>query len=71
VITLVMFTRRRDIIETLVNRSSTMAAIACSAAIFGLDLWLLGSPFARSCASGCRAVHYLRHRSALGPSSRG
>ncbi|MGZ8936975.1 MAG: Nramp family divalent metal transporter [Halobacteriota archaeon] len=46
VITLVMFTRRRDIMGTLVNRPLTTAvAIACSAAILGLNLWLLGSAF--------------------------
>jgi len=46
VITLVMFTRRRDIMGTLVNRPLTTAvAIACSAAILGLNLWLFGSAF--------------------------
>jgi manganese transport protein len=45
-ITLVMFTRRPDIMGTLVNRSvTTAAAIACSVAILGLNFWLLGSAF--------------------------
>ncbi|HEX6555671.1 MAG TPA: Nramp family divalent metal transporter [Ktedonobacteraceae bacterium] len=47
VITLVMFTRRRDIMGTLVNRSlTTWAAIACSVVILGLNVWLLYSTFA-------------------------
>ena len=47
VITLVMFTRRRDIMGTLVNkRITTWAAIACSALILGLNAWLLYSTFA-------------------------
>jgi len=47
VITLVMFTRRRDIMGTLVNkRITTWAAIACSALILGLNVWLLYSTFA-------------------------
>ncbi|MGZ4902721.1 MAG: Nramp family divalent metal transporter [Halobacteriota archaeon] len=46
VITLVMFTRRRDIMGALVNRPlTTTASIGCSAAILGLNLWLLGSTF--------------------------
>ncbi len=47
VITLVMFTRRRDLMGTLVNKSiTTWAAIACSAVILGLNVWLLYSTFA-------------------------
>jgi len=47
VITLVMFTRRRDIMGSLVNRRlTTTVAIACSAAILALNVWLLGSAFA-------------------------
>jgi manganese transport protein len=47
VITLVMFTRRRDIMGTLVNKPiTTWAAIACSALILGLNMWLLYSTFA-------------------------
>ena len=46
VITLVMFTRRRDIMGSLVNKTlTTAAAIGCSAAILGLNFWLLGSTF--------------------------
>src|SRR5205807_2725371 len=42
VITLVMFTRRRDLMGSLVNRSiTTWAAIACSALILSLNVWLL------------------------------
>jgi len=53
VITLVMFTRRRDIMGSLVNRSlTTWAAIACSVVILGLNLWLLCSTFAP--LLGCR-----------------
>jgi manganese transport protein len=47
VITLVMFTRRRDIMGTLVNKPiTTWAAIACSVIILGLNVWLLYSTFA-------------------------
>ncbi|GAC1359065.1 MAG: Nramp family divalent metal transporter [Ktedonobacteraceae bacterium] len=47
VITLVMFTSRRDIMGTLVNKSiTTWAAIACSVLILGLNVWLLYSTFA-------------------------
>ena len=47
VITLVLFTRRRDIMGTLVNRPiTTWAAIACSAVILSLNIWLLYSAFA-------------------------
>src|SRR6266852_2164798 len=47
VITLVMFTRRRDLMGTLVNKSiTTWAAIACSVLILGLNIWLLYSTFA-------------------------
>src|SRR5712691_4956070 len=47
VITLIMFTRRRDIMGTLVNkRITTWAAIACSVVILGLNIWLLYSTFA-------------------------
>ncbi len=47
VITLVMFTRRRDIMGTLVNKPiTTWAAIACSVVILGLNIWLLYSTFA-------------------------
>jgi manganese transport protein len=47
VITLVMFTRRRDLMGTLVNRRiTTWVAIACSILILGLNIWLLYSTFA-------------------------
>jgi manganese transport protein len=46
VITLVLFTRRRDIMGTLVNKPiTTWAAIACSAVILSLNIWLLYSAF--------------------------
>ncbi len=47
VITLVMFTHRRDVMGTLVNKPlTTWAASACSVVILGLNLWLLYSTFA-------------------------
>jgi manganese transport protein len=47
VITLVMFTRRRDIMGTLVNKPiTTWAAIACSVIILSLNVWLLYATFA-------------------------
>ena len=47
VITLLMFTRRRDLMGTLVNKAlTTWAAIACSVIILGLNVWLLYSTFA-------------------------
>ena len=47
VITLIMFTRRRDIMGTLVNKAiTTWTAVACSVLILGLNVWLLYS----SCA---------------------
>jgi len=47
VITLVMFTCRRDIMGTLVNKPiTTWAASTCSAVILGLNVWLLYSTFA-------------------------
>src|SRR5437660_582739 len=47
VITLVMFTRRRDLMGTPVNKPLTpRAAIACSALFIGLNIWLLYSTFA-------------------------
>jgi manganese transport protein len=47
VITLVMFTRRRDLMGTLVNKPlTTWAAIACSVVILALNVWLLYSTFA-------------------------
>jgi len=47
VITLVMFTSRRDLMGNLVNKSiTTWAAIACSVLIVGLNLWLLYGTFA-------------------------
>ena len=47
VITLVMFTRRRDLMGTLVNKPiTTWAAIACSVVILSLNIWLLYSTFA-------------------------
>jgi manganese transport protein len=47
VITLVMFTRRRDLMGSLVNKAiTTWTAIACSGVILGLNLWLLYSAFA-------------------------
>ncbi len=46
VITLVMFTSRRDIMGTLVNKSiTTWAAIGCSVLILSLNVWLLYSTF--------------------------
>src|SRR5256886_13847156 len=45
--TLIMFTRRRDIMGTLVNKAiTTWAAIACSVVILSLNIWLLYSTFA-------------------------
>jgi manganese transport protein len=45
--TLVMITRRRDLMGTLVNKPiTTWAAIACSVVILGLNVWLLYSTFA-------------------------
>src|SRR6266851_8632044 len=47
VITLVMFTRRRDLMGSLVNKAiTTWAAIACSVVILSLNVWLLYSTFA-------------------------
>jgi manganese transport protein len=47
VITLVMFTRRRDLMGSLVNKAfTTWAAIACSVLILSLNIWLLYSTFA-------------------------
>ncbi len=47
VITLIMFTSRRDIMGTLVNKKiTTWAAIACSIVILSLNVWLLYSTFA-------------------------
>lgn len=47
VITLVMFTRRRDLMGSLVNKKiTTWAAITCSAVILSLNVWLLYSTFA-------------------------
>ncbi len=47
VITLVMFTSRRDLMGTLVNKSiTTWLAIACSVVILSLNVWLLYSTFA-------------------------
>ncbi len=47
VITLIMFTRRRDLMGTLVNKAiTTWTAIGCSVVILGLNLWLLYSTFA-------------------------
>ncbi|MBV9688793.1 MAG: Nramp family divalent metal transporter [Ktedonobacteraceae bacterium] len=47
VITLIMFTRRRDLMGTLVNKPlTTWAAIACGVVILGLNVWLLYSTFA-------------------------
>ncbi len=47
VITLVLFTCRRDIMGTLVNkRITTWTAIACSTVILSLNVWLLYSTFA-------------------------
>src|SRR5438477_471430 len=47
VITLVMFTRRRDLMGTLVNKPlTTWAAIACSVIILSLNVWLLYATFA-------------------------
>jgi manganese transport protein len=47
VITLIMFTRRRDIMGQLVNKPiTTYAATACSILILGLNIWLLYATFA-------------------------
>jgi manganese transport protein len=47
VITLVLFTRRRDLMGSLVNTAITSwAAIACAVLIVGLNIWLLYSTFA-------------------------
>jgi manganese transport protein len=47
VITLVMFTSRRDLMGTLVNKSiTTWLAIVCSVLILSLNVWLLYSTFA-------------------------
>ncbi|HTK08766.1 MAG TPA: Nramp family divalent metal transporter [Ktedonobacteraceae bacterium] len=47
VITLIMFTRRQDIMGTLMNKAiTTWAAIACSVLILSLNIWLLYSTFA-------------------------
>jgi manganese transport protein len=47
VITLVLFTRRRDLMGTLVNKAiTTWMAIACSVVILSLNIWLLYSTFA-------------------------
>jgi manganese transport protein len=47
VITLVMFTSRRDLMGTLVNKPlTTWTAIACSIVILSLNVWLLYSTFA-------------------------
>jgi len=47
VITLIVFTRRRDLMGTLVNKPiTTWAAIACSVVILGLNVWLLYATFA-------------------------
>lgn len=47
VITLIMFTRRRDLMGSLVNRATTTrVAIACSVVILSLNVWLLYSTFA-------------------------
>ncbi|HEY7418852.1 MAG TPA: Nramp family divalent metal transporter [Ktedonobacteraceae bacterium] len=49
VITMIMFTRRRDLMGSLVNKPiTTWAAIACSVVILGLNVWLLYSTFASS-----------------------
>jgi len=47
VITLVLFTRRQDLMGSLVNKKvTTWVAIACSAVILSLNVWLLYSTFA-------------------------
>ncbi len=47
VITLIRFTRRRDLMGSLVNKPiTTWLAIACSAIILSLNVWLLYSTFA-------------------------
>ncbi len=47
IITLVIFTSKRDVMGTLVNKAiTTWAAIACSAVILSLNIWLLYSTFA-------------------------
>jgi manganese transport protein len=50
VITLIMFTRRRDIMGELVNKPiTTYAATACSILILSLNVWLLYATFAPIC----------------------
>jgi manganese transport protein len=47
VITLIMFTRRRDIMGSLVNKAvTTWAAIACGTLILSLNVWLIYATFA-------------------------
>ena len=47
IITLIMFTCRRDVMGALVNKAiTTWRAIACSAVILSLNVWLLYSSFA-------------------------
>jgi manganese transport protein len=47
IITLIMFTRRRDIMGTLVNKAiTTWTATVCSVVILSLNIWLLYSTFA-------------------------
>ena len=47
IITLIIFTRRRDIMGTLVNKlPTTYIAIVCGAIILSLNIWLLYSTFA-------------------------
>jgi manganese transport protein len=47
VITLIYFTRRRDIMGILANKAiTTWTAIVCSAIIISLNIWLLYSTFA-------------------------
>ncbi len=47
VITLVLFTRRRDLMGSLVNKAiTTWAALACSIVILSLNVWLLYSTIA-------------------------
>ncbi len=47
VITMIRFTRRRDLMGSLVNKPiTTWLAVACSVVILGLNAWLLYSTFA-------------------------
>jgi manganese transport protein len=49
-ITLIRFTRRRDLMGSLVNKPpTTWLAIVCSVIILSLNVWLLYATFAPFC----------------------